>query len=112
LAARLLGTADDRSREQVGELRHPPPLGVFYGSRRSVGWRTAGDVRPSDRVLGLPAQFRRANGGAALDELARSGAAVFRGDVNDAYLEVHGEVIIQIDREWLAFQPPSLGMTI
>jgi hypothetical protein len=39
---------------------------------------------------------------AALDELARVGAAVFHGDVNDAYLELHGEVIIQTDRAWLA----------
>jgi hypothetical protein len=39
---------------------------------------------------------------AALDELARVGAAVLHGDVNDAYLELHGEVIIQTDRAWLA----------
>jgi hypothetical protein len=33
-------------------------------------------------------------------------AQLFRSDVKDVYLEVHGEVIIQIDREWLVIQPP------
>jgi hypothetical protein len=37
----------------------------------------------------------------ALDELARAGAAVFRGDGNDAYLEVHGEVLVHAERDWL-----------
>ena len=39
---------------------------------------------------------------AALDELASAGAVVFHGDVNDAYVEVYGEVIIHTERDWLA----------
>jgi hypothetical protein len=39
---------------------------------------------------------------AALNELAGSGAAVFRSDVDNAYLEVRGEVIIRTERDWLA----------
>jgi hypothetical protein len=39
---------------------------------------------------------------AALDEQARAGAMVIRGDVNDAYLEIHGEVVIHTERDWLA----------
>jgi hypothetical protein len=39
---------------------------------------------------------------AALDELARTGALVLRGDSNNAYLQVHGEVIIHAERDWLA----------
>jgi hypothetical protein len=39
---------------------------------------------------------------AALDALARAGAMVIRGDVNDAYLEVFGEVVIHAERDWLA----------
>lgn len=39
---------------------------------------------------------------AALGHLARAGALVVRGDVNDAYLEVDGEVVIHTERDWLA----------
>jgi hypothetical protein len=44
---------------------------------------------------------------AALDELKRAGALVLRSEVNDAYLEVHGEVIIHTERDWLAIHAAS-----
>jgi hypothetical protein len=39
---------------------------------------------------------------AGLIHLARAGAMVIRGDVNDAYLEIHGEIVIHTERDWLA----------
>ena len=38
----------------------------------------------------------------ALSEMARAGTLVVRGEVNDAYLEVDGEVVIHAERDWLA----------
>lgn len=37
-----------------------------------------------------------------LSQLIERGEVVIRGDVNDAYLEVSGVVIIHTDRDWLA----------
>ena len=45
---------------------------------------------------------------AALDDLSRAGAVVYRGDVNDAYLEIHGDVVIHAERDWLALRAAYL----
>jgi hypothetical protein len=46
---------------------------------------------------------------ATLNEWASAGAVVFCGDVNDAYVEVYGEVIIHTERDWLALHAAYPG---
>jgi hypothetical protein len=66
-----------------------------------------------DLVTGFLAYRRHSDvrtAAAALGELARAGAVVIRGEVNDVYLEIHGEVVIHTERDWLArhaVNPPA-----
>jgi hypothetical protein len=57
----------------------------------------------------------------ALDELAGRGEVLLRGDVFDAYVNVHGRDLVHCARDWLSFMamaaedgdaPPAIGTPI